>query len=531
MNIYKIADTLNRLAVERNFEIAKLQKIRKASFKNIFSGHSIFGGYAFNTGGRAELQFNIGKDWMDNKHVLRYGIAFTFQKGINLKHPIETMTPRVNLFNEYIVKHLNEFSDIKMWYHWDDKNRKRIFSAPERVNSIPDDWIGIGNFIVVGKYFQKPIADITESDLLSVLRIFDRLLPIYKFVEAGDKKETQEKIARICWNTNSWQRPSGPDGKSKDKKSHEYNYGYGHEEWLLDLDKVIDGYHYGFLEPVHKHRDAYVGKKNNITLYTVNSRNRTWYWVAEIKNVFIIDHKTSKQILTAYRSKGWLKDMRRNLQEVKADVNSFRRWENETLFNVRFRPEDVKWFGSGMVQFSKKTNVPLKRYTLQDKPSVSVAAEINDERLAFSGKTTKTQNPSVRHVQEKMVEYSDLHNQIQDGLGQWLKRKKMKIDYETRTSLGTKIDIVQVFKTNGARIFYEVKAYPDARTSIRVALGQLLEYAYYPNVKRAASIKVVSHAPVTQQVREYIKHLRKKFLIPINYIQFDLKKMDIIEEI
>ena len=39
-----------------------------------------------------------------------------------------------------------------------------------------------------------------------------------------------EKIARICWNTHDWKRPSGSEGKSQSDGSYEKKIGFGHEE-------------------------------------------------------------------------------------------------------------------------------------------------------------------------------------------------------------------------------------------------------------------------------------------------------------
>ena len=55
-----------------------------------------------------------------------------------------------------------------------------------------------------------------------------------------------EKVARLCWNTNEWRRPSGRKGKSKSSDSYEKGMGFGHKEWLLDDSKIINGYHYGY---------------------------------------------------------------------------------------------------------------------------------------------------------------------------------------------------------------------------------------------------------------------------------------------
>lgn len=40
-----------------------------------------------------------------------------------------------------------------------------------------------------------------------------------------------EKVARLCWNTNEWRRPSGRKGKSKSNDAYENEMGFGHEEW------------------------------------------------------------------------------------------------------------------------------------------------------------------------------------------------------------------------------------------------------------------------------------------------------------
>jgi hypothetical protein len=79
----------------------------------------------------------------------------------------------------------------------------------------------------------------------------------------------ENKISRICWNTQGWRKPSGSQGKSKNKKAYEYRFGFGHEEWLLDTTKLIKGWHYAFLQPIGFHRDKYVGQKFNVSLYSI----------------------------------------------------------------------------------------------------------------------------------------------------------------------------------------------------------------------------------------------------------------------
>lgn len=79
-----------------------------------------------------------------------------------------------------------------------------------------------------------------------------------------------------------------------------------------------------------------------------------------------------------------------------------------------------------------------------------------------------------------------------------------------------------VVKTNGKKIyFFEIKTAPDARLCIRQAIGQLLEYSYYPNVSHADRLYVVGSGKKTTEVNQYIDTLNKKFSIKIDYIQIN----------
>lgn len=117
----------------------------------------------------------------------------------------------------------------------------------------------------------------------------------------------ENKVARICWNTNSWQYPSGPSGKSKNKKAYELEVGYGHEEWLLDTSKLIDGYHYSYIQAIGQHREKYLNNAYNISLYSINSKTKDRWWLGEIKSVEVVDQKESKKYIENTKSEAGLK--------------------------------------------------------------------------------------------------------------------------------------------------------------------------------------------------------------------------------
>lgn len=115
-----------------------------------------------------------------------------------------------------------------------------------------------------------------------------------------------------------------------------------------------------------------------------------------------------------------------------------------------------------------------------------------------------------------------LHNDIQNKLYAHLKGKlgAKNVGTEMDTGSGTAIDVATNEKGN--IIFYEIKTGSSVRASIRQALPQLLEYAYWPDENRAQKLIVVSHLPITDEARRYLSLLRRKFNMPIAYQQFDL---------
>jgi len=151
----------------------------------------------------------------------------------------------------------------------------------------------------------------------------------------------EDKIARICWNSNYWQKPSGKEGKSNNKKAYEELTGYGHEEWLLDTEKIIDCYHYAYLQAIGAHREKYIGKIFNISLYSINNVTKERWWIGEIKNVIVTTPKESKSIYKIYKQKKWLKEMEEQLNDVGADVDDFRGIPTDYFSTIKFKPSDL----------------------------------------------------------------------------------------------------------------------------------------------------------------------------------------------
>jgi hypothetical protein len=81
-----------------------------------------------------------------------------------------------------------------------------------------------------------------------------------------------------------------------------------------------------------------------------------------------------------------------------------------------------------------------------------------------------------------------------------------------------------VVAKNSSYIFFEIKVAPSTRSALREALGQILEYAYWPNANRANILVVVGEESPTKEAESYLKNLRKRFGLKLFYRQIDMTK-------
>jgi hypothetical protein len=139
-----------------------------------------------------------------------------------------------------------------------------------------------------------------------------------------------------------------------------------------------------------------------------------------------------------------------------------------------------------------------------------------------SGHVERDVDPISRSASAKATA-NRLHNEIQNKLYEHLKGRlgPDSVGTELDTGGGTAIDLAT--SHDGITTFYEIKTGTSVRSSIRQALPQLLEYAFWPEDRRADELIIVSHLPLTKDAERYVRHLRTVFGLPLTYKQFDLR--------
>jgi hypothetical protein len=371
------------------------------------------------------------------------------------------------------------------------------------------------------------------NDSLTYLK---ETLPIYLEAIRLFDNRSLEMAARIVWNDNNWISPSGRSGKSRSHaKSQEKEYGFTPEEWLLDLDKTIDGFHYACMEALNT--KDHVGKSYNLTLFASNWDIRQWYWVGKITGAEVITDNQSELITKEYLRRGWLNEQIWQLGELEnVNVQRYIDWHNYKRFNVRFRPEDFRSYE--LAPFSENEVPPSGHYnlpTLKKLPGFLTRQEAEGEvdDLVFGSENEEGPKKKIKREHRPQVrELENVHRHVQTGYANYLRRHKSdghKIYTESyKRKSKVRVDILEVTPTN-EKIFFEVKTYPSSRYSIRAALGQLFEYAYFPLQKLADEFVIVSHLPASADELAYLQHLGKELGIKVRYVCFDWKKGVVVE--
>lgn len=158
-------------------------------------------------------------------------------------------------------------------------------------------------------------------------------------------------MTRLTSNQNKWEKPSGSNGKCGliKKSPYEGEFGFGWEEWILNdfhnPSQQLGGYCYGFIQAFHKRNKA---KRiiQRVYLYTkvCVDKNTFDYYLGSIDNLEVLN------------ATDWSKDLINKKQEfckkaaIELDNVNITRYQKDllemssenTLFNVRFKPSDVK---------------------------------------------------------------------------------------------------------------------------------------------------------------------------------------------
>lgn len=325
----------------------------------------------------------------------------------------------------------------------------------------------------------------------------------------------EDKVSKVSWNTEGWKFPSGSKGKSATSSSFEAGHGYGHEEWLFDKSRIVNGYHYAFLQPLNLKSDKHVNKTYNISLFTITGGIR--YFVGEIRNANCISKDESNDTYKIYKQKGWLKEMVKEIEKAGANPKTFAEISSDIFFNVKFKFEDVIKPEEVEEISDKDINITTTRYKLLPKATgIKIAAEIAENENEGKFKNTNRRN----RIYKADSSFDPYHDKLQNALCTLL-RNSYNNEYSTVIIEKDRVDIKA--RTHADKWHYfEIKT-DSPKVSIRNALGQILEYSYWPDLEKAEKLIIIADNAPDSQTKKYLAHIRKKFNLPIFYRFFNME--------
>lgn len=188
------------------------------------------------------------------------------------------------------------------------------------------------------------------------------------------------------------------------------------------------------------------------------------------------------------------------------------------------RVSELREVDAKIIRKTKK-NIDIFVDFLELKGKEEIERALDDRLLSFDNINISENNEgNLKKIDTKKLTYEvavdveRIHDKIQNEVTIFLRGHCLdtykKVDIEK-----SHVDI-KALTHDGLWHYYEVKT-SNVRLSIREAIGQIMEYAYFPNCNKADKLFVVSLGIPTQEETEYLSTLRSKFTIPIYYCYYD----------
>ena len=342
----------------------------------------------------------------------------------------------------------------------------------------------------------------------------------------------------ICWNGNGWGIPWKNRRKETKHPSFLEKHGFGHEEWLNRSEWLLEDFRYAHLEGL---QGKSPGSAFDVLLYSQPEPGKgNWFLVGRIRGAVRLDRQEALWAKSAYEENGWLEQMRREVENIGADQHGLPPYGGRgvaigmkngdfDVANIKYAPDTIEIYPepqprpkpSGACYHGAAYPWPEG----ENPPPPAARKTPEARRAPYSEK-------DVLRKAAKEAVITQWQNRIQNRMLNDLRARGERVKPEQHVdSLKKRRADLCVFRKAGKvekRIFIEIKCMDTARESIRLALGQLLEYTHYPDksphaVSLAEKMVIVGHRYENEKDKAYIRFLGRHYGVNMEYYCFDWK--------
>ncbi|MGI3005293.1 hypothetical protein ACRTDJ_19795 [Shewanella algae] len=158
----------------------------------------------------------------------------------------------------------------------------------------------------------------------------------------------------------------------------------------------------------------------------------------------------------------------------------------------------------------------LPLYLFTEQAGNQVYATTQGHGFQFKAGCSIKASSTSGSIAEKNLNILLRHNDLQDRLYKELSEIYGEKNVGTEVNVnGLSIDLV--VKREDEYWFYEIKTASTVKACIRQALGQIMEYSYWPGHQQATKLVIAGEPVATEDESKYLDFLRKEFDIPIEY--------------
>jgi hypothetical protein len=335
----------------------------------------------------------------------------------------------------------------------------------------------------------------------------DRLMPSFPMERANS---AMDYLSRICFNQSGWTRPDG-SAVGMEIDTFYAHHGHGHEEWLFRSEWQIDGWQYGFLQGVNNSRTRVQGseEQNDVTLFTLTPEGRRY--VAVIRDLECLSFEQSDAVFAEFEERGWISQMQQEVEDAGGENAGIASYE---WLNVRFRLAQVEWFPPQSFAEASDYIHNLKRYQMNT--ALTGVAVPKPARQTYKRKpsvgelSTQSYHRRGSAGRECTPEHKMMQNLLACQLRKEFPQSKIFVEYNF-------VDVM--LENDDERVLYEIKSDLSARTVMRLAMGQLLEYAFRAPIDdtRGLRLVMVGRVALDEVDRAFLNYLRTRFELPLEY--------------